>query len=86
MVLFFSLFEHRIIILVGDLIDNCAPGEEVEVTGIYTHQFDMSLNTQNGFPVFSTVIEANYVQKREVRYIIVITPSLYYLVVNMHVW
>ena len=56
---------NKIIILVGDLIDNCAPGEEVEITGIYTHQFDMSLNTQQGFPVFSTVIEANYVQKRE---------------------
>jgi DNA replication licensing factor MCM2 len=41
------------------------PGEEVEVTGIYTHNFDTSLNTKNGFPVFSTVIEANYLSKRE---------------------
>jgi DNA replication licensing factor MCM2 len=25
------------------------PGEEVEVTGIYTHNFDTSLNTKNGY-------------------------------------
>lgn len=35
-----------------------------EVTGIYTNNFDLSLNTKNGFPVFATVIEANYVTKK----------------------
>ena len=33
--------------------------------GIYTNSYDASLNVKNGFPVFSTVIEANYVEKRE---------------------
>ena len=30
-------------------------------TGIYTNKFDASLNMKNGFPVFSTLIEANYI-------------------------
>ncbi len=38
-------------------------GELVEVTGIYKHSFEMALNTQNGFPVFNTVILANYISK-----------------------
>ena len=33
--------------------------------GIYTNSYDASLNVKNGFPVFSTVIEANYIEKRE---------------------
>ena len=36
-----------------------------EVTGIYTNNFDLSLNTKNGFPVFATVVEANYVTKKQ---------------------
>lgn len=36
-----------------------------EVTGIYRNNFDASLNAKNGFPVFSTVIEANYINKKE---------------------
>lgn len=36
-----------------------------EVTGIYTNNFDLSLNTKNGFPVFATVIEANHVTKKQ---------------------
>jgi DNA replication licensing factor MCM2 len=36
-----------------------------EVTGIYTNNFDLSLNTKNGFPVFATVLEANYVAKKQ---------------------
>ena len=43
----------------------CRPGEEVEITGIYTNNFDASLNTRQGFPVFATVLEANYVQKQK---------------------
>ena len=35
-----------------------------EVTGIYTNNFDLSLNTKNGFPVFATVVEANHVTKK----------------------
>ncbi|KAK8813154.1 hypothetical protein WA158_002746 [Blastocystis sp. Blastoise] len=51
------------VILTGDLIDIARPGEEVYVIGTYTNNFDMSLNTKNGFPVFSTVIEANSIKK-----------------------
>jgi DNA replication licensing factor MCM2 len=35
-----------------------------EVTGTYTHNFDAALNMKNGFPVFSTVVEANYISKK----------------------
>lgn len=48
-------------ILTADLIDVARPGDEVDVVGLFTNNFDMSLNTTNGFPVFSTVIEANNV-------------------------
>ncbi|CCA73696.1 probable DNA replication licensing factor (nimQ) [Serendipita indica DSM 11827] len=54
---------HREVILLWDLIDSAKPGEEVEVTGIYRNNFDASLNTKNGFPVFSTIIEANYISR-----------------------
>ncbi|CAG8645726.1 5426_t:CDS:10, partial [Acaulospora colombiana] len=54
---------HREVILLWDLIDGAKPGEEVEITGIYRNNFDASLNTKNGFPVFSTVIEANYISR-----------------------
>ncbi|CAM0139684.1 MCM DNA helicase complex subunit [Umbelopsis sp. WA50703] len=56
---------HRDIICLWDLIDQCKPGEEIEVTGIYRNNFDASLSTKNGFPVFATIIEANYVSKKE---------------------
>lgn len=55
---------YKEVILLNDLIDCARPGEEIEVTGIYTNNFDLSLNTKNGFPVFSTVLEANYVTKK----------------------
>jgi DNA replication licensing factor MCM2 len=35
------------------------------VTGIYRNNFDASLNSKNGFPVFSTIIEANHINKKE---------------------
>jgi DNA replication licensing factor MCM2 len=56
---------HREVILLWDLIDCAKPGEEVEVTGIYRNNFDASLNSKNGFPVFSTVLEANHINKKE---------------------
>jgi len=56
---------HREVILLWDLIDSAKPGDEVEVTGIYRNNFDTSLNVKNGFPVFSTVLEANHVNKKE---------------------
>lgn len=56
---------YKEVILLNDLIDTARPGEEVEVTGIYRHNVDPSINIMNGFPVFSTVIEANYVRNMD---------------------
>ncbi|CAO3693162.1 unnamed protein product [Rhizopus stolonifer] len=56
---------HREVICLWDLIDQAKPGEEVEVTGIYRNNFDASLSTKNGFPVFATIIEANHINKKE---------------------
>lgn len=54
---------HREVILLWDLIDSAKPGEEIEVTGIYRNSYDAQLNNRNGFPVFATILEANYVVK-----------------------
>lgn len=51
------------VILQDDLVDTIKPGDEVEVTGIYRNNFDHSLNTKHGFPVFSTIIEANHLER-----------------------
>ncbi|CAF0725419.1 unnamed protein product [Brachionus calyciflorus] len=52
-------------ILLGDLCDSCKPGDEIDITGIYYNNYDGSLNTQNGFPVFATVLQANHISKKE---------------------
>eukprot|EP01147_Barroeca_monosierra_P002807 gene2807-5650_t len=52
------------VILLWDYVDFVKPGDEIEVTGIYRNNFDKSLNAKHGFPVFSTVIEANYIEKK----------------------
>lgn len=54
---------QREVILLADLIDTAKPGDEVEVTGIYRNSYDAQLNNKNGFPVFATILEANYVVK-----------------------
>lgn len=48
-------------ILTADLCDRCKPGDEIDVTGIYTNTYDSLMNTDYGFPVFSTCILANHV-------------------------
>jgi DNA replication licensing factor MCM2 len=50
-------------VLLGDNIDIARPGDEVEIVGIYTNKFDWLMNVKHGFPVFSTIIEANYVRR-----------------------
>ncbi|KAJ3405172.1 MCM DNA helicase complex subunit, partial [Chytridiales sp. JEL 0842] len=45
---------HKDVILLWDLVDGVRPGEEVEITGIYRNNFDIGLNSKNGFPVFAT--------------------------------
>ncbi|XP_019880539.1 DNA replication licensing factor Mcm2 [Aethina tumida] len=57
-------------ILLADLCDRCKPGDEVDVTGIYTNSYDGSLNTDNGFPVFSTVIFANHLVVKDCKQIV----------------
>ncbi|XP_041048457.1 DNA replication licensing factor MCM2 [Carcharodon carcharias] len=52
-------------ILLADLVDTCKPGDEIELTGIYHNNYDGSLNTANGFPVFATVIMANHITKKD---------------------
>ncbi|GAU93295.1 hypothetical protein RvY_05258-2 [Ramazzottius varieornatus] len=49
----------------GDLVDTVAPGDEIEVTGIYSNNYDGSLNTKNGFPVFATVIIVNHIKRND---------------------
>ena len=56
---------YKDVVLLGDLIDSARPGEQVEVTGVYKNNFDSSLNTKNGFPVFATLIDANHVSKKD---------------------
>lgn len=53
------------IILLGDNIDGCKPGDEVEVTGIYQHRFDFHMNIKHGFPIFNVLIEANAIRRAD---------------------
>lgn len=53
------------VVLLNDLVDTVRPGDEIEVTGIYKNKFDYGLNTKQGFPVFRTIIEANFVFRRD---------------------
>lgn len=48
----------------------CKPGDEIEVTGIYTNNYDGSLNTDNGFPVFATVIIANHLVVKDSKQVV----------------
>lgn len=56
---------HRDVILLWDLIDNAKPGDEIDLTGIYRNSYDGGLNAKSGFPVFATVIEANFLRRRD---------------------
>nr|XP_032522476.1 DNA replication licensing factor Mcm2 [Danaus plexippus plexippus] len=57
-------------VLLADLCDRCKPGDEVDLTGIYTNNYDGSLNTEQGFPVFATVIIANYIVVKDCKHIV----------------
>ncbi|XP_055342727.1 DNA replication licensing factor MCM2-like [Paramacrobiotus metropolitanus] len=52
-------------ILKGDLVDTVRPGDEIEVIGVYSNNYDGSLNTRNGFPVFATVIVVNHIKRND---------------------
>lgn len=58
---------YKDVILIGDLIDLARPGEEVDVIAIYLHNLVNSKSLtkhKSGFPVFSTVLEANAMHKK----------------------
>lgn len=57
-------------ILLADLCDQCKPGDEVEITGVYTNNYDGSLNTEQGFPVFATVILANHMVVKDSKQVV----------------
>lgn len=57
-------------ILLSDLCDLCKPGDEIEITGIYTNNYDSSLNTDQGFPVFATVIMANHIVVKDCKQVV----------------
>lgn len=57
-------------ILLSDLCDMSKPGDEIEVTGVYTNNYDGSLNTEQGFPVFSTVIMANHIVVKDSKQVV----------------
>ncbi|XP_063242568.1 DNA replication licensing factor Mcm2 [Bacillus rossius redtenbacheri] len=57
-------------IMLADLCDRCKPGDEIDVTGVYTNNYDGSLNTEQGFPVFSTVIVANHLVVKDCKQIV----------------
>ncbi len=50
----------KAVALLHDLIDCAAPGDNVEVTGVYFHT---ALDTAAGFPLFDTMMEANHVRR-----------------------
>lgn len=49
--------------VLNDQVDSARPGDEVEITGIYLNRFDYFSNMKHGFPVFTTIIEANYIRR-----------------------
>uniref|UniRef100_A0A7S2EDJ0 DNA replication licensing factor MCM2 n=1 Tax=Ditylum brightwellii TaxID=49249 RepID=A0A7S2EDJ0_9STRA len=53
------------VIFTNDLIDAARPGEEVEITGVYSHSYDYHMTQRSGFPVFATFISSNHVRKKE---------------------
>jgi len=55
----------RDVILIDDLCDSVRPGEQVQITGVYKNVFDVGINISSGFPVFSTMIEANNILKEK---------------------
>lgn len=50
---------QKSVILLGDNIDSVRPGDQVEITGSYLSRFDFNMTNRHGFPIFSTLLEAN---------------------------
>ena len=50
-------------LLLDDLVNNVKPGDLIDITGVYMNNYDGSLNVANGFPVYATILHANYIHK-----------------------
>jgi DNA replication licensing factor MCM2 len=59
-----SIPRTKEIILLHDLIDQRVRVIWWRSQGIYTNNFESSLNRANGFPVFSTYVEANHLSRK----------------------
>jgi len=57
-------------VLLADLCDRCKPGDEIDITGIYTNTYDNNLNNEHGFPIFHTCIIANHLTVRDTKQIV----------------
>ena len=53
------------VVLLGDNIDLARPGDAVQIIGVYMNRYSLNLNIKQGFPVFSTIIEANSIKRME---------------------
>lgn len=51
------------VILLGDKIDIARPGDEVEIVGTFSSQYDFKMNIKHGAPIFKTYIECNSIQR-----------------------
>ena len=40
-------------------------GDKIELIGVYSNSYDISLNTKNDFPVFTTIIIANHIVRND---------------------
>lgn len=43
------------VLVLGDLCDRVKPGDELDLTGVYTNTYDSNLNSEQSFPLFATV-------------------------------
>lgn len=66
---------QKVVVLLGDLVDSVRPGDDLILSGILEARHDATVNAKFGFPVFSTWIVANYVQKRREKQIKELTDT-----------
>lgn len=57
---------QKMVIALGDNIDQVRPGDHVQITGFFLSKFDHSMTSKHGFPIFSTFVEANNITKLDV--------------------